>query len=67
MGFRYGTLGSSYELDVMPFAFLGVYDTTVHISEEAANPRTAVPFSIVSSIVISGVVGWGMSTRDLYL
>lgn len=40
--------------------FIGVsYDSTVHISEEASNARTAVPFSIIASAVVAGLVGWG--------
>ena len=37
----------------------GAYDSPVHISEEATNARTAVPFAIISSAVIAGLVGWG--------
>ena len=39
--------------------FPGVYDAPVHISEEAANARTAVPFAIIGSAVIVGILGWG--------
>lgn len=39
--------------------YAGAYDSSVHISEEAANARTAVPFAIISSAAIAGIVGWG--------
>jgi amino acid transporter len=32
----------------------------VHISEEAANAATAVPWAIVGAIAISGILGTGM-------
>ena len=45
----------------MDSANAGEYDSAVHISEEATNARTAVPFAIIGSIVAAGVLGWGMS------
>jgi amino acid transporter len=38
----------------------GSFDSSVHISEEASNAATAVPWAIVLAIFISGVLGWGV-------
>ena len=38
----------------------GSFDSSVHISEEASNAATAVPWAIVYAIGIAGVLGWGM-------
>jgi amino acid transporter len=35
----------------------GSFDSSVHISEEASNAATAVPWAIVSAIGIAGVLG----------
>ena len=40
---------------------LGAFDSSVHISEEVTNASTAVPWAIVNSIGIAGVLGFGMS------
>ncbi|KAI0324639.1 APC amino acid permease [Cubamyces sp. BRFM 1775] len=44
------------------FAFGGFanwgFDAPVHISEEASNARTVVPWAIVSSVGIAGLLGW---------
>jgi len=37
------------------------FDSAVHISEEAANARTAVPFAIIASTLVAGVLGWGLN------
>lgn len=37
----------------------GSFDSSVHISEEASNAATAVPWAIVGAISIAGVLGWG--------
>lgn len=37
----------------------GSFDSSVHISEEASNAATAVPWSIVCAIAIGGILGWG--------
>ncbi|TFK69788.1 amino acid transporter [Pluteus cervinus] len=37
------------------------FDSSVHISEEAANAATAVPWAIVSAIGIAGVLGWAIN------
>lgn len=39
---------------------LGSFDSSVHISEEASNAATAVPWAIVLAIAVGGVLGWGM-------
>lgn len=38
----------------------GSFDSSVHISEEASNAATAVPWAIVLAIGIAGVLGTGM-------
>lgn len=40
----------------------GGFDSSVHISEEASNASTAVPWAIVNVIAVSGVLGWGANT-----
>jgi amino acid transporter len=42
---------------------LGSFDSSVHISEEASNAATAVPWAIVWAISIAGVLGWGVYTQ----
>ncbi|KAJ7160761.1 amino acid/polyamine transporter I [Mycena filopes] len=37
------------------------FDSSVHISEEAANAATAVPWAIVLAIAIAGVLGWAIN------
>lgn len=37
------------------------FDSSVHISEEASNAATAVPWAIVSAIAVSGVLGWAIN------
>ncbi|KAJ6526559.1 amino acid/polyamine transporter I [Mycena vulgaris] len=37
------------------------FDSSVHISEEASNAATAVPWAIVMAIVIAGVLGWAIN------
>ncbi|KAF8526136.1 amino acid/polyamine transporter I [Gautieria morchelliformis] len=36
---------------------IGAFDSAVHISEEATNAATAVPWAIVGAIAISGILG----------
>ncbi|TBU42324.1 APC amino acid permease [Dichomitus squalens] len=36
----------------------GGFDGPVHVSEEASNARTAVPWAIISAVVVSSVLGW---------
>lgn len=40
----------------------GSYDSSVHISEEASNAATVVPWAIVWAISIAGILGFGMSS-----
>ncbi|KIM81914.1 hypothetical protein PILCRDRAFT_820783 [Piloderma croceum F 1598] len=37
------------------------FDCSVHISEEASNAATAVPWAIVTSIGVAGVLGWAIN------
>jgi len=37
------------------------FDSSVHISEEASNAATAVPWAIVGAISIAGVIGWAIN------
>ncbi|KAG6370727.1 amino acid/polyamine transporter I [Boletus reticuloceps] len=37
------------------------FDSSVHISEEASNAATAVPWAIVSAIGIAGILGWAIN------
>ena len=37
---------------------MGAFDAPVHISEEASNASTAVPFAILSAISCAGILGW---------
>ncbi|KAI8986825.1 APC amino acid permease [Trametes punicea] len=41
-----------------PLWTIGGFDAPVHISEEATNARTAVPWAIVSAVGIAGALGW---------
>ncbi|KAL7284284.1 hypothetical protein ACG7TL_001567 [Trametes sanguinea] len=41
-----------------PLWTIGGFDGPLHISEEANNARTAVPWAIVSAVGIAGVLGW---------
>jgi amino acid transporter len=53
LSFNYGLLIGGFNL--------GSFDSSVHISEEASNAATAVPWAIVNSIAVAGVLGFGMS------
>ncbi|KAI1790578.1 APC amino acid permease [Ganoderma leucocontextum] len=37
------------------------FDASVHISEEASNAATAVPWAIIYAIAIAGVLGWAIN------
>ncbi|EKM60113.1 uncharacterized protein PHACADRAFT_138539 [Phanerochaete carnosa HHB-10118-sp] len=41
-----------------PLWTIGGFDGPIHISEEVSNARTAVPWAIVTSIGIAGILGW---------
>ncbi|OJA10262.1 hypothetical protein AZE42_08921 [Rhizopogon vesiculosus] len=42
-----------------PLWTIGGYDCSVHMSEEAANADVAIPWAIINSIIVSGIMGWG--------
>ncbi|RPD65353.1 APC amino acid permease [Lentinus tigrinus ALCF2SS1-6] len=44
-----------------PLWTVGGFDTAVHISEEATNARTAVPWAIISGVGAAGVLGWAIN------
>ncbi|KAI0324638.1 APC amino acid permease [Cubamyces sp. BRFM 1775] len=44
-----------------PLWTIGGFDAPVHISEEASNARTVVPWAILSAVGISGVLGWAIN------
>ncbi|KAG0693916.1 amino acid/polyamine transporter I [Suillus ampliporus] len=44
-----------------PLSVMGGYDASVHMSEEASNAATAIPWAITSSIAVSAVLGWGIN------
>lgn len=46
--------------------WLGSFDSSVHISEEASNAAVAVPWAIVYAIGIAGVLGWGMLLPGIF-
>jgi amino acid transporter len=44
-----------------PLWTIASFDSGVHISEEASNAATAVPWAIVSAVGISGILGFGIN------
>ncbi|KAG2360779.1 amino acid/polyamine transporter I [Suillus spraguei] len=44
-----------------PLWTIGGYDSSVHMSEEASNAATAIPWAIIGSIVVSATLGWGIN------
>ncbi|KAG5636078.1 hypothetical protein H0H81_009198 [Sphagnurus paluster] len=44
-----------------PLWTIASFDSSVHISEEASNAATAVPWAIVLAIFIAGVLGWAIN------
>ncbi|KAG1732875.1 amino acid/polyamine transporter I, partial [Suillus paluster] len=44
-----------------PLYTIGGYDSSVHMSEEASNATTAIPWAIVGSIAVSAALGWGIN------
>ena len=40
---------------------LGSFDSGVHISEEASNAASSVPWAIVNAVTVGGILGFGMS------
>ncbi|KAG2154404.1 amino acid/polyamine transporter I [Suillus bovinus] len=54
--------GFAFILSLMaPLSAIGGYDASVHMSEEASNAATTIPWAIVSSIAVSAVLGWGIN------
>lgn len=54
--------GFAFILSLMaPLYTIGGFDASVHMSEEASNAATAIPWAIVSSIALSAVLGWGIN------
>ncbi len=45
----------------------GSFDSAVHISEEASNAATAVPWAIVGAIAVAGVFGMGVSMKSAHV
>jgi len=45
-----------------PLWTLGAFDASLHLSEEATNASTAIPYAIISSTVLSLIFGWGGAT-----
>ncbi|KAG7451942.1 amino acid transporter [Guyanagaster necrorhizus] len=44
-----------------PLWTIGAFDSSVHISEEASNATTVVPWAIVLAVGIAGVLGWAIN------
>ncbi|KAG1723081.1 amino acid/polyamine transporter I [Suillus paluster] len=44
-----------------PLSIMAGYDASVHISEEASNAASAIPWAITSSIAVSAVLGLGIN------
>ncbi|OCH88531.1 amino acid transporter [Obba rivulosa] len=44
-----------------PLWTIAGFDAPIHISEEASNARTAVPWAIILSSALAGVIGWGVN------
>ena len=53
LSFNYGLLIGCFNL--------GSFDSSVHISEEASNAASAVPWAIVNAVAVGGILGFGMS------
>lgn len=54
---RYLSIAISFD----SYIFIGGFDSSVHISEEATNAAIAVPWAIVSAIGIAGILGTGVN------
>lgn len=46
-----------------PLWVVGGFDSTVHISKEARNASTAIPWAVMLSTAVSCVLGWGAYFR----
>ncbi|KAG1803597.1 amino acid/polyamine transporter I [Suillus plorans] len=54
--------GFAFILSLMaPLYTIGGYDASVHMSEEASNATMAIPWAIVSSIIVSAFLGLGIN------
>ncbi|KAG1780030.1 amino acid/polyamine transporter I [Suillus placidus] len=54
--------GFAFVLSLLaPLWTIGGYDSSVHMSEEASNATTAIPWAIVGSIAVSAALGWGIN------
>ncbi|TFK35826.1 APC amino acid permease [Crucibulum laeve] len=54
--------GYAFILSFMaPLWTIGAFDSSVHISEEASNASTAVPWAIIWAIGIAGILGWAIN------
>ncbi|KAG1855175.1 amino acid permease-domain-containing protein [Suillus subalutaceus] len=49
-----------------PLWTIGGYDSSVHMSEEASNATTAIPWAIIGSIAISAALGWGINVSLVF-
>ncbi|KAI0538322.1 amino acid transporter [Xylaria digitata] len=61
------TQGLSFSIGVLGnvFAFVGG-DGAIHMAEEVRNPAVLVPWSIMTGLVINGVLGFSMLIATLY-
>ncbi|TDL24692.1 APC amino acid permease [Rickenella mellea] len=46
---------------IAPVWTIGGFDSAVHISEESANARIAVPFAIITAVGMAGILGWAIN------
>ncbi|KAG2145191.1 amino acid/polyamine transporter I [Suillus clintonianus] len=54
--------GFAFILSLMaPLYTIGGFDASVHMSEEASNAASAIPWAIASSIALAAVLGWGIN------
>ncbi|KAJ3557761.1 hypothetical protein NM688_g1295 [Phlebia brevispora] len=44
-----------------PLWVMAGYDAPMHMSEEAANATTAIPFALVSSLITAAIMGYGIN------
>ncbi|KAA1473606.1 APC amino acid permease [Dentipellis sp. KUC8613] len=44
-----------------PLWAVGLFDPCIHISEEAVNASVAVPWALLSSVLVSGIFGWAIN------
>jgi amino acid transporter len=56
-------LAAQIRVSANAYPTTGGFDGPIHISEEVSNARTAVPWAVITSIGIAGVLGWGSSSR----